>query len=248
MRLSMLVLFLISNLAHAGLAKVEAFAPVFELAGIRLLCEQTAPLLARGLNEQQQAQLGEAFAADVLCLDLARQLADAFDQAQLQQIQRLLDSPVARRFSEAERSVGDSEGLASYREQLARRSPRADRLALVRRLDEAAHTTTLASLLRYEVGKTQALLVLMARGETLDEQAMSRQTANQAAALRVSSGEAVESFMLYAYRQIPSAQLAEYAVLYEQPMVQLLLERCVQVLPQLFAERREMLRKAPAKQ
>jgi len=250
MRLSMFVLLLISHLTHAGPAKVEAFVPVFELAGIRLLCEQSAPLLTRGLSEQQQAQLGAAFAADELCLDLARQLAGTFDQAQLQQIQGVLGGPVAQRFSEAERSVGEDggEALASYRAQLAQRPPREDRLALVRRLDGAAHTSTLAGLLRYEVGKTQALLALMARGESLDEQALSRQTASQAAALHTSSAEAVASFMLYAYRQMPSAQLAEYAALYEQPMLKLLLERCVQVLPQLFAERREMLRKAPAKQ
>jgi hypothetical protein len=43
---------------------------------------------------------------------------------------------------------------------------------------------------------------------------------------------------------MPSAQLAEYAALYEQPMVKLLLESSAQVLPQLFAERRAMLRKA----
>lgn len=249
MRLSMFALLLISNLAYATPAKVEAFAPVFELAGIRLLCEQSAPLLTRGLNEQQQAQLGEAFAADALCLDLARQLAGTFDQAVLQQIQGVLDSPVAQRFSEAERSVGEDGGaaLASYRVQLAQRPPRKERLALVRRLDSAAHTTALASLLRYEVGKTQALLALMARDETLDEQALSDQTASQATALRASSVEAVESFMLYAYRQMPSAQLAEYAALYEQPMVKLLLESSVQVLPRLFAERRAVLRKAAAK-
>lgn len=132
--------------------------------------------------------------------------------------------------------------LSAVRVQLAQRPPRKDRLALVRRLDAAAHTTTLAALLRYEVGKTQALLALKARGDTLDEQALSRQTASQAAALRASSAEAVESFMLFAYRQMPSAQLAEYAALYEQPMVKLLLERSVQVLPQLFAERRAALR------
>lgn len=223
MRLSMFVLLLISHLTHAGPAKAEAFVPVFELAGIRLLCEQSAPLLTRGLSEQQQAQLGAAFAADELCLDLARQLAGTFDQAHLQQIQSVLGGPVAQRFSEAERSVGEGggEALASYRAQLAQRPPREDRLAL---------------------------LALMARGESLDEQALSRQTASQAAALHTSSAEAVASFMLYAYRQMPSAQLAEYAALYEQPMLKLLLERCVQVLPQLFAERREMLRKAPAKQ
>jgi len=246
MRLSLLVLLLISNLALAAPGKVEAFAPVFELAGIRLLCEQSAPLLQRGLNKRQQAQLGDAFAADALCQDLARQLADTFDQARLQQIQGVLDSPLAQRFSAAERSVGEDGGvaLASYRLQLAQRPPREERLALVRRLDSAAHTSELASLLRYEVGKTQALLALMARGDSLDEQALSRQTASQAVALRASSGEAVESFMLFAYRQMPSAQLAEYAALYEQPMVKLLLESSAQVLPQLFAERRAMLRKA----
>ncbi len=246
MRLSLLVLLFISNLAYAEPGKVAAFAPVFELAGIRLLCEQSAPLLARGLSEQQQAQLGDAFAADALCQDLARQLAGTFDQAVLQQIQGVLDSPVARRFGEAERAAGQDGGaaLASYRVQLAQRPPRAERLALVQRLDGAARTTELASLLRYEVGKTQALLTLMARGDSLDEQDLSRQTASQAAALRASSTEAVESFMFYAYRQMPSAQLAEYTALYERPAVALLLERCVRVLPQLFAERRAMLRKA----
>ena len=156
MRLSLLVLLLISNLAYAEPGKVAAFAPVFELAGIRLLCEQSAPLLARGLSEQQQAQLGDAFAADALCQDLARQLAGTFDQAVLQQIQGVLDSPVARRFGAAERAAGQDGGaaLASYRVQLAQRPPRAERLALVQRLDGAARTTELASLLRYEVGKT----------------------------------------------------------------------------------------------
>ncbi|MDA7086980.1 hypothetical protein PH586_11350 [Pseudomonas sp. SA3-5] len=249
MRLSFIALLLISNLAHAAPASVDAFAPVFELAGIRLLCEQSAPLLRRGLSERQQAQLGEAFAADALCLDLAKQLADRFDQAQLRQIQRLLGSPIAKRFSAVERAVGadGGEALTRYRVQLAQRPPRQDRMVLVRRLDAAAHTTSLAGLLRYEVGKTQALLALMARGETLDEQAMSEQTAGQASALMTSSAAAVESFMLYAYRQMPSAQLAEYTMLYEQPVVVQLLEGCTELLPGLFAERRTALRKAAAK-
>lgn len=249
MRLSIFALLLLSNLVCAAPASVGAFAPVFELAGIRLLCEQSSPLLQRGLSEQQQAQLGDAFAADALCLDLAKQLAGRFDQAQLLQIQSALGSPLAKRFSTQERVVGadGGEALASYRLQLVQRPPRQERVALVRRLDAAAHTTTLAGLLRYEVGKTQALLALMARGETLDEQAMSEQTADQATALLASSAEAVESFMLYAYRRMPSAQLAEYTSLYEQPAVVRLLESCTQVLPGLFAARRADLRTAAAK-
>jgi len=111
----------------------------------------------------------------------------------------------------------------------------------VRRLDAAAHTTTLATLLRYEVGKTQAFLALQARGESTDEAALNRQTQAQEAALRASSAEAVESFMFYAYRQMPSEQLAEYAALYEQPAVTQLLESSVRLLPELFAARRVQL-------
>lgn len=244
MRFIPLVLLVATSLVQAAPPKAEAFAPLFELAGIRLLCEQSAPLLQRGLSEPQQAALGEIFAADALCRDLARRLVGQFDQAQLEHARQLLASPLAQRFSAAERAVGegDAAALGAYRRQLAARPPRQERLALVRRLDAAARTTALAALLRYEVGKTQALLALQARGETLDEQALSRQTAAQGEALRVSSGEAVESFMLYAYRQIPSEQLAEYAALYEQPAVAHLLESSVQALPQLFGARRALLR------
>lgn len=247
--LIVLPLLCFAHLALAAPPKAEAFAAVFELSGIRLLCEQSAPLLQRGLDAKQQAALGKAYAADALCLDLAKRLASKIDQAQLQQAQQLLDSPLAQRFSAAERAIGEdgSDGLANYRKQLAERPPRQERLDMVKRLDAAAHTTTLAALLRYEVGKTQALLVLRSRGESIDEQALSSQTQTQAEALRVSSAEAVATFMLYAYRQMPSEQLAEYAAIYEQAPVALLLDSSVKVLPQLFAERRAALRKDTAK-
>ena len=245
MRLPLIVLLLSSSLAHAAAPKAEAFAPLFELAGIRLLCEQSAPLVQRGLTDKQQAQLARVFAADAMCLDLAKRLTSKLDQTQLEQAKSLLDSPLAKGFTAAERSVGEggADGLTAYRKQLGERPPREERLALVRRLDAAAHTTVLATLLRYEVGKTQAFLSLQSRGESIDEQALSSQTKAQEEALRASSAEAVESFMLYAYRQMPSEKLAEYAALYEQPAVARLLDSSVQVLPELFAARRAQLKK-----
>ena len=239
-----LSLLLASTQSLAAPPKAEAFAAVFELSGIRLLCEQSEPLLHRGFDATQHAVLSKAFAADALCADLAERLAGKFDQAQLQRAHQLLGSPLAQRFGAAERAIGEgsAEGLAEYRVQLAERPPRQDRLDLVRRLDKAARTTELATLLRYEVGKTQAILALKARGESIDEQALSKQTRAQEEALRASSAKAVESFMLYAYRQIPSEQLAEYAAIYEQPAVALLLKSSAEVLPQLFAERRAALR------
>ncbi|MES2820161.1 MAG: hypothetical protein V4812_14380 [Pseudomonadota bacterium] len=236
-------LVLSAGLVLAAPPKSEELAQAFELAGIQLLCEQSAPLIARGLPEAQQAQVGKLFATGKMCTGLARRVAPKLEAAQLQQAEALLGSPLAKRFTEAERAVdAGAQGLAAYRLQLRERPPRAERLALVRRLDRAAQTTALAALLRYEAGKTQLLLTLKGRGEHLDEQALAAQTEAQAKALTVSSAEAVESFMLYAYRQMPSAELAEYAALYEQEAVSRLLQVSVQALPGLFAARRSRLK------
>ena len=245
MRLFLLPLLLLAAAtARAEPASAKALLPLFELAGIHLLCEQSAPMLQRGQGEIEQQRLAELFAAEALCLELARRVATRFDAQQGEQASERLDSPLAQRFTAAERAVGeDPEGLAEYRQRLQEHPPRGVRLELVKRLDAAARTTELASLLRYEVGKTQALLALKARGESLDEVELQAQTQQQASAIRQSSEQAVATFMLYAYRQMPSDQLAEYAALYEHASVSQLLTVSLEVLPQLFAERREQLRK-----
>ncbi|WP_263146307.1 hypothetical protein [Pseudomonas sp. RIT-PI-AD] len=236
-------LFFACAVAHAEPAAPDAFQRLFRLAGLDLLCDQSAPLVQRGLPEAQQARMAELFAADGLCRDLARDVAAKLPEDQAREAERLLGSPLAQRFTDAERSVGEAngDGLNAYRAQLGERPPRPERLALVRRLDSAAHTTRLAALLRYEVGKTQALLTLHGRGETLDEASLSARTATQAEALQTSSASAVESFMLYAYRQVPSDQLQAYAELYEQPAVKTLLDASLDAIPALFAERRARL-------
>ncbi|MBM7063334.1 hypothetical protein JQX08_21660 [Pseudomonas sp. UL073] len=232
-------------IAVAEPARPAALGQAFDLAGIRLLCEQSAPLIQRGLPPAQQAAVAEAFAADTLCDELAAQVAPKLDASEVPQIEALLSSPLAQRFTAAERSVGETagaEGLAAYREQLKSKPPRAERLALVQRLDQAAHTSELATLLRYETGKTQALLVLRGRGGQLSEEQLGEQTAKQRDGLRSSSAQAVESFMFYAYRQMPSSDLQDYTTLYEQKPVHTLLEACVEALPRVFAARRAALK------
>lgn len=246
------LLSLLSLLAAASVraepAEPKALLPLFELAGIHLLCEQSLPLLQRGQEEAEQKRLAQLFAGEAFCLDLAKRVGARFEAEQLAEIRERLDSPLAQRFTSAERAVGEQpEGLAEYRQRLSEQPPRGVRLELVKRLDAAAQTTALASLLRYEVGKTQALLALKARGENLDEAELQARTQEQARAIRESSAQAVESFMLYAYRQLPSDQLAEYAALYEHASVNQLLSASIEVVPQLFGERREQLRKAASK-
>jgi hypothetical protein len=240
----LLLMLLVSPWATAA-DNAQAYK-LFELAGINVLCEQSAPLAQKGLSPALQAQVAKAFAAQGLCDDLVQRLSSKLSAQQFSEALALLQTPLAQSFTAAERAVGESEdgsqGLAAYRQQLKERPPRADRLQLVQRLDAASHTTDLATLLRYEAGKTQAWLSLQERGESIDEQALSAQTSRQAAELRSSSAQAVESFMLYAYRQMPSAQLTEYAELYEQPAVTLLMSSSLEVMPQLFAERRAKLK------
>ncbi|PYC23391.1 hypothetical protein DMO17_12115 [Aquipseudomonas alcaligenes] len=240
MRLPLLFVLLLS-LAPAVRAD-DTLARVLDLAGVQLLCAQTAPLLQRGMSAEQQQALGQVFAAGPLCADLGQRVAARLKPGQLDAALKLLDSDLARHFTAAERAVGADGGLAAYRQQLQQRPPLGKRVELVRRLDKAAHTTELATLLRYEVGKTQALLALRARGGDLDEQALAEQTAAQRAPLRESSAQGVEAFMLYAYRQTPSEQLEEYAALYEQAPLRAVLEASAQALPEVFAARRAKLK------
>ncbi len=240
-----LPLMLLATVAQAEPSKPAAFERVFELAGIRLLCEQSGPLVTRGLPEEKQPPVAEAFDADSFCIDLASRLAPAFTAEQVEQATKVLESPLAQRFTVAERAVGEGDGgaaLATYREQVRSKPPRAARVELVRRLDAAAHTTELSTLLRYEVGKTQALLALREKKQNLTEAELAKQTEQQLTPLRMSSAEAVETFMLYAYRQMPSGELADYAALYEQRPVNELLAAAVKELPAVFAARRAVLK------
>ena len=71
---------------------------------------------------------------------------------------------------------------------------------------------------------------------------MNERTAAEREALLVSSRQGVESFMLFAYRQIPSDQVQAYAQMYENESVALLLNSTVAAIPEVFAERRAALR------
>lgn len=243
MRSLVLSCTLLTTPVLAATVQPAALEPVFATAGIRLLCEQSAPLIQRGLEPAQQPQVSKLFDADALCDDLARRVAPQLQQAELEQVQALLDSPLAERFTAAERAVGEEPGgLKAYTEQLASRPPRAERVELVRQLDRQAHTSELATLLRYEAGKTQAWLSVLKRGQKIDEQTLTTQTAKQRESLQQSSQKGVEAFMLYAYRGMPSPELGEYVALYQQPAVKKLLDATLKALPEVFAAQRQQLK------
>lgn len=240
-----LILPTLTLTARAEPPTQTALLDALTLSGIELLCEQSGPMLLRGQSEARQQQLRGLYAAKDLCLDVAKRMSTAVVADNVKRAQALLDGELAKRFTELERAVGEApEELAQYRERLAKNPPRGLRMELVKRLDQAAYTTSLASLLRYEVGKTQALIALLDRGENLDEQSLHQQTQKQAEQIKASSEPAVASFMLFAYRRMPSDQLQAYVELYEDPAVGEVLAQGYRAMEQVFADRREQLRRA----
>lgn len=242
MRQSLIALLLLTSSAWAAEPQPEDFTSVFDLAGISLLCEQSAPMVQHDLTDEQKDNVASVFSAQDVCLDLASRLAKTVDQSQLQQAEQLLSGELAGEFSAAERGVGESlDELSAYRTKLGEQVPRSDRVELVKRLDGAARTTELATLLRYEAGKTRVFLTMKARGVVVEEKELAERTKAQEAELHKTSAQSVESFMLFAYRRKPSDKLAQYVELYEQPSVEAILQGVVTLLPQLFAERRAKL-------
>ena len=63
MRLFLLPLLLLAATAvRAEPSSSKTLLPLFELAGIHLLCEQSLPLLQRGQGESEQKRLAQLFA------------------------------------------------------------------------------------------------------------------------------------------------------------------------------------------
>ena len=246
MRPSLVLLscLLLPSLAQAESVTAETTLPLLEHVGVKLLCEQSSPLLLRGQPDVLQSKLAVLFDSQTMCQELAEQVATALTVEQTQQAQELLQGEITQQFSAAERAVGEQpEKLGAYRERLREQAPRGERVGLIKRLDDAAHTTELASMLRYELGKTQALIALLRQGQNLDEAELTARTQTQHDAIRQSSADAVSTFMLFAYRQIPSEQLEAYVNVYEAPSIKQLLKSGVDTIPLLFADRRDQLRK-----
>ncbi|WP_374287175.1 hypothetical protein [Pseudomonas fluvialis] len=238
MRLISLFALLLCSLASQAATPLQ---DSLELIGIQQLCLQTGALAQQGMPAEQQARLAKAFDGERLCHDLQQRLAKRLSREQQEQAQVLLGGELARFFSEAERSAASDPQLAAYRQRLAEQPPLGARIELIQQLDATAHTSALASLLRYEIGKSQAWLTVHSRGESIDEQQLASATVEQQQRLQQASQQAVQGFMLYAYRRMPSEQLQSYLDLYRQPPLQALLQASQEELLQLFRERRSEL-------
>lgn len=243
MRVLLFASLLYSASLWAAAPLPSAVQPLLELSGVNLTCQQADALLKRGIDTKQQQRLAARFAPAEFCQALASEVAKGLTTEQLQAAQEALSSERAKRFTALERAVGENnQALIDYGQKLKQQPPRADRLELIRQLDQAAHTSELATLLRYEVGKTQAFLGVLARGQRIDERSLAEQTAAQRDKLASGSREAVEAFMLYAYRTQPGDEISAYRDLYLSAPVKAFYAQVLKALPALFAERRAQLK------
>ncbi len=240
----LLPLLCLTGLVQAADAPGPNVQRALQLVGVGLLCEQTAPLLAKDLDSAALPELTKLFAAKALCEQFAVQVQAAVPAETIDQAVVLLQSPMAQHFTELERAVGKETngGFGAYSKQLTEKPARGARLELMQRLDTAAHASLLAALVRYEVGKTQAWITLKDAGQQLDEQTLSEQTQAQAAQLQKNVSAVVTDYMLYAYRQTPSDQVLAYTELYEQAPLQALLNASQAAIIKVFAERRAQLK------
>ena len=71
MRSLVLCCTLLATPVLAAPAQPAALEPVFAMAGIRLLCEQSAPLIQRGLEPAQHPQVSKLFGADAGASDIS---------------------------------------------------------------------------------------------------------------------------------------------------------------------------------
>lgn len=178
--------------------------------------------------------------AEPICQALDARLRQKIPAARAQQALQLYQHPALVRLSAAEDKV-EPQALEAYRRKLKQRPARAERLALIRSLNQASLSAQLSYQVRVQVGQTQLYWLLLTQGQSLSGQALEELTQAQRQALKQASDEGVESFLLYALRHISSAQLLEALGVYQKPELNELLQAADRVLVEFFTAKRAEL-------
>ena len=135
--------------------RARAVAEVLELAAVRASVEQLPRSLASQLAQQPPVSdatarelivpaLRQAFNTDQLYAFVESTFEREFDAARLATIAKHLRTPLARRMAALEveaQSASSNDALREFMANLPKNRPSPDRLALIRRLDNATHAT-----------------------------------------------------------------------------------------------------------
>ncbi|RRJ82518.1 hypothetical protein [Aestuariirhabdus litorea] len=233
-----------------------------QLSGMELFLQQAPVMLGRLLQAQQTRtdeekallkkasdRLQQQLQLDPLRTQLVNALMQGDRPDYLQQMNSALSSPLANAMNEKEKQAGSADGrqrLNEYREKVKLNPPRGVRVELVQRLDKASRTSDISVLLRTELMRSiqQAADLLTQRpaGSREEEGARDQQLHEQ---LEARTRQQVESFFLYAYRQVPTRQLEQYVQLYEAEPTQWFVEQCIAAIKAFFKTQRATFADTP---
>ncbi|WP_426415601.1 hypothetical protein [Aestuariirhabdus sp. LZHN29] len=261
------ILLLLSGLllwtnGYAETVSHELAEQSLQKSGIELFLKQTPIMLDHLLRaqnartEEEQVLLRQAserlqqqITFEQLHQRLVNRLLQSGHSDYLKQMNAALDSPLAKAMNEREKQAGSADGrqrLEEYREKVQLNPPRGTRVELVKRLDNASRTSQISVMLREQLTLSirHAAEVLTQRpdGENPGAKELDQQVHEQ---LVKASRQQVESFFLYSYRQVPTAQLEQYVLLYEADATRWFMDQCLDAMREFFTNQRNSFATRP---
>ena len=228
------LLFVLSG--PSGAADAGGHPRIMELmtaSGLAALTDQLAPNLKFGMEqaaadeanvpeETRQAMLtatDQIFGGERVRRQLATELAGKLTKAQVAELMIWYDSEVGRRISAAESAAGSPDALEAMGAMAGTLMQDPTRVVLMQQIEAAAHVTDTSM----EVMQKVQLALLVGTSSTLDPEG--RLDLEDAAALITEQTEGYREqvaqlsvlSLLYAYRDVPEADLQAYKAFLEQP-------------------------------
>lgn len=159
--------------------------------------------------------IAESYRAETLYQGVRETFKSRFDEPRLLAARQAFSSPLFRKISDLEAQAGTPEATPRIREfvgEFRRQPPSQDRVALVRRVDEATGATdvNLDALIATVRGIALALDPLLPPEKRLKAGQLEQLLAQMRTNLRPSLNNEVLLTLLYAYRTVPDEDLRQY--------------------------------------
>ncbi len=195
------------------------------LSGVDGLLHQVAPSLERAQDDAVVGPL-RPFRLKTLRQALVQQLLRRYEKRRYRNLLARLKTPSMQRMRRLEAGLDSPRArqrLRHYHQRVLTQTPREQRLILVQQLDRASYASRISTLL-YE--HLQRLLVRPAPTRWQRQQQ----------ALRLQTQ--VQSFFLYAYRQVDNRELQRFLAAWQDLLIQGFLQECSRGLDRLLRQQR----------
>lgn len=188
-----------------------------EFAGETL--SQTEGALDHQSHQMLELAFGESYRPELIQQDVEQILTERYQPGPMENYLAILRSPLAQEMAELESTIGNTDEMHAFLDQLESNPPSDYRLALVERLDDANNATGFAVDMHASFfrGVFQALDPMLAPEMRLAEPELESMVQEVKATLEPIIHNATLVTYLYAFRDVSDAQLEQYVALYESP-------------------------------